>query len=342
MSDQMRQLSDIKWQATGVDGHTHHTCGEWMYTSDAPPVEADEYERMKQRAEAAEAAIAAVPRQAIDALFRQQFGSYAHRRIGELERALADEREGHAIDNDEGAEIIIDIKRQVERLKAIAPEGVFSPEDFSIINPMGDVRLLTAQLAAAIKRAEAAEAKLKEWETAANNNDPYVTNGGYVEVEVLEAVKRRNLELLTRAEAAERQIVANEARITELTRLKDELAEDASRERQRAEAAEARVVNWISTEERLPETQLRVLAVMLYDGRKPRIIRAMHIPAKTVECLDWEFNDAVVYDSESECHYLGAGWYELMEEGEYDYVGPLSDSVTHWAEMPELPEYFRQ
>ena len=158
MSDQMRQLSDIKWQATGVDGHTHHTCGEWMYTSDAPPVEADEYERMKQRAEAAEAAIAAVPRQAIDALFRQQFGSYAHRRIGELERALADEREGHAIDNDEGAEIIIDIKRQVERLKAIAPEGVFSPEDFSIINLMGDVRLLTAQLAAAIKRAEAAEA----------------------------------------------------------------------------------------------------------------------------------------------------------------------------------------
>jgi hypothetical protein len=161
-------------------------------------------------------------------------------------------------------------------------------------------------------------------------------------VEVLEAVKRRNLELLTRAEAAERQIVANEARITELTRLKDELAEDASRERQRAEAAEARVVNWISAEDRLPETQLRVLAVMLYDGRKPRIIRAMHIPAKTVECLDWEFNDAVVYDSESERHYFGAGWYELMEEGEYDYVGPLSDSVTHWAEMPELPEYFRQ
>ena len=113
-------------------------------------------------------------------------------------------------------------------------------------------------------------------------------------------------------------------------------------ERHRAEAAEARVVNWISAEDRLPETQLRVLAVMLYDGRKPRIIRAMHIPAKTVECLDWEFNDAVVYDSESERHYFGAGWYELMEEGEYDYVGPLSDSVTHWAEMPELPEYFRQ
>ncbi len=54
MSDPVRRLSNIKWIATGVDGHTHHTCAEWMYTSDAPPVEADEYERMKQRAEAAE------------------------------------------------------------------------------------------------------------------------------------------------------------------------------------------------------------------------------------------------------------------------------------------------
>ena len=53
------------------------------------------------------------------------------------------------------------------------------------------------------QRAEAAEAKLKEWETAANNSDPYITNGGYVEVEVLEAVKRRNVELLARAETAE-------------------------------------------------------------------------------------------------------------------------------------------
>ena len=41
-------------------------------------------------------------------------------------------------------------------------------------------------------------------------------------------------------EDMQRQIVANEARITELTRLKDELAEDASKERQRAEAAEKR------------------------------------------------------------------------------------------------------
>ena len=52
------------------------------------------------------------------------------------------------------------------------------------------------------QRAEAAEAKLKVWEEAVNSKDPYITNGGYVEVEVLEAVKRRNAELLARAEEA--------------------------------------------------------------------------------------------------------------------------------------------
>jgi len=67
---------------------------------------------------------------------------------------------------------------------------------------------LEAERDVAVKRAEAAEAKLREWETAAANNDPYLTNGGYVEVEVLEAVKRRNSELLTRAEAAEAALAA--------------------------------------------------------------------------------------------------------------------------------------
>ena len=65
MSEPTRRLSNIKWQATGVDGHTYHTCGEWQYTSDAPPVEADEYERMKARAETAETA-ARVPDMVID------------------------------------------------------------------------------------------------------------------------------------------------------------------------------------------------------------------------------------------------------------------------------------
>ncbi len=70
MSEQTRRLSHIKWQATGVDGHTYHTCGEWQYTSDAPPVEADEYERMKARAYEAEAKVA-------DATLRAEVAEHA-------------------------------------------------------------------------------------------------------------------------------------------------------------------------------------------------------------------------------------------------------------------------
>lgn len=122
-----------------------------MYTSDAPPVEADEYERMKRRAEAAEKRVQELTamlngqerlarenaqefdkvfaglnqglllsselyRQWQDATARAEAAELslklikadnrdlieAHRRIGELERELADAREGHTIDNDEG------------------------------------------------------------------------------------------------------------------------------------------------------------------------------------------------------------------------------------------------
>lgn len=51
----------LRWLAIGVRGHTHATCSKYVYTSDAPPVEAEEYDRMKTRAEAAEAQLAAVP-----------------------------------------------------------------------------------------------------------------------------------------------------------------------------------------------------------------------------------------------------------------------------------------
>ena len=44
-----------KWVATGVGGHRYNTLDEYLYTSDAPPVEYDEYVRTLQRAEAAEA-----------------------------------------------------------------------------------------------------------------------------------------------------------------------------------------------------------------------------------------------------------------------------------------------
>ncbi len=72
----------------------------------------------------------------------------------------------------------------------------------------------------------------------ANMTDELTDNGGwpiaYVDVDEYNAMCQR-------AEAAEATVKTNEARIAELTRLKDELAEDASNFRQRAEAAEAKL-----------------------------------------------------------------------------------------------------
>ena len=42
------------WKATGLNGHSDLFGSEFLYTSQEAPVEADEYERMKQRAETAE------------------------------------------------------------------------------------------------------------------------------------------------------------------------------------------------------------------------------------------------------------------------------------------------
>jgi hypothetical protein len=67
----------------------------------------DRLDAMRQRAEAAELSLKLIEADNRDLVD-------AHRRIGELERELAAVRDGRAIDNDEGVELIIDLRRQLE------------------------------------------------------------------------------------------------------------------------------------------------------------------------------------------------------------------------------------
>ena len=107
--------------------------------------------------------------------------------------------------------------------------------------------------------------------------------------------------------------------------------------RQRTEEAEARCVTWIPVVDQLPTTELRVLAAY-HDGRMTTTIRALYMPAKEVLCYG-EYDEAV-YDAETDQYYYPAGWYEAMEEGEFAFVGPLSGTVTHWAQLPALPDSY--
>lgn len=115
-----------------------------------------------------------------------------------------------------------------------------------------------------------------------------------------------------------------------VTMLRQEFAEM----QQRAETAEAMAIRWIPVAEALPPTELRVLACY-NDGRATMTLRALYIPPHTVlSCGDYEEPE---YDSETDESYFPGGWYEAVEEGEYAFIGPLSGTVTHWAQLPALP-----
>lgn len=83
-------MSDIeqlcKWQAVGLNGHTFETLGEYLYTSDIPPVEATEYDRVFQRAQELEAER--------DALTREVAGLRYY--IAQLERNVTQEERAYA------------------------------------------------------------------------------------------------------------------------------------------------------------------------------------------------------------------------------------------------------
>ncbi len=60
--------SRIKWKATGVHGHTWETIDGYLYTSEMPPVEAEEYDRVFQRSQELETKLDAVPVESIKAI----------------------------------------------------------------------------------------------------------------------------------------------------------------------------------------------------------------------------------------------------------------------------------
>ena len=99
-------------------------------------------------------------------------------------------------------------------------------------------------------------------------------------------------------------------------------------------STKAQSVTWILAAERLPEPDLRVLAV--YKGEyKSVVIRAIYLPAKYAACYgDY---DESVYDEETDQSYYPEGWYEAVEEQEYSFYGPLPNAVTHWQPLPALP-----
>ncbi len=80
-------------------------------------------------------------------------------------------------------------------------------------------------------------------------------------------------------------------------------------------------LNWISVKDRLPEKNGQYLVVKVYFGFKR--IAVVNFATNLYAIDKYDFHDA-----------QRPGWYDMDDEaGYYEWTG-----ITHWAELPELPE----
>nr|DAD96297.1 MAG TPA: Protein of unknown function (DUF551) [Myoviridae sp. ctagO6]DAG39352.1 MAG TPA: Protein of unknown function (DUF551) [Caudoviricetes sp.] len=97
---------------------------------------------------------------------------------------------------------------------------------------------------------------------------------------------------------------------------------------------------WISTSDRLPEPEKEVLAFCRTRGGVDYSCVAIYIAPGTPReesTINWDC-DACRYDDERDECFVVPGWYEMLKNwDEYVCVG-IEDDVTHWMELPEVPE----
>lgn len=100
-------------------------------------------------------------------------------------------------------------------------------------------------------------------------------------------------------------------------------------------------MNWISVNEKLPETGEQVLCTKVWPGKKVRHQWVgFYTIGKDIEVSsDDTFDIDIEDDKDTGTAYLKAGWYEEEEtpHSEYDYTY-LHRDPTHWMPLPEPPK----
>ncbi len=104
---------------------------------------------------------------------------------------------------------------------------------------------------------------------------------------------------------------------------------------------DSRVPHWRRTADEKPKSGVPVIALIVNRLGNTRRIRAEYAMARTLEVDE----DNVVegfgeYDEASDSYWCPEGWYETNEYEETHWQ--VSDPVTHWMPLPELPSEVRQ
>lgn len=100
---------------------------------------------------------------------------------------------------------------------------------------------------------------------------------------------------------------------------------------------------WISVEERLPESEKIVLVSALSKTFRYRhTLMVAHIGHHefTTEDSDWrEYEGDTEYDEENDCFWIPECWYEVNSvEDNGNWIIDSDYDVTHWMPLPEPPK----
>lgn len=99
-------------------------------------------------------------------------------------------------------------------------------------------------------------------------------------------------------------------------------------------------MNWISVEDKLPESLLNVLVKIDAKNVKNEAYMVAHFtPRYTEEYNGWEDWDEVEYHEEKDAFFCPEGWYANTTYIGDDYSSYLlTEKVTHWIPLPEPPK----
>lgn len=99
---------------------------------------------------------------------------------------------------------------------------------------------------------------------------------------------------------------------------------------------------WISVEERLPESGVHCLLccdIKCIDGTHRQYVCDGYYAERWKEgCCNVDDDAAIEYNEENYEYYLLEGWYEVIKNWD-DYSSiAIDDTVTHWMPLPEAPK----
>ena len=93
-------------------------------------------------------------------------------------------------------------------------------------------------------------------------------------------------------------------------------------------------MEWILSDERLPEDCFPVIAFGLNSCGKCRTIRAAYARKNELEA-SCDYDDFGEYDEATDTYYAPEGWYEWNENEETHWQ--VDFKITHWMPLPEAP-----